>query len=86
MGISGISIGLLGMIIGGIVFTQYQRLIEGKNLAIIAGLTLAVLVIPGLRQGMTMLTVLLVAILAAVGAIALTALLRLIFVQLFRIS
>ncbi len=86
MGISGISIGLLGMIIGGIIFTQYRRLIEGKDLAIIAGLTLALLVIPSLRHGLSIATVLLVAILAGVGAIAVTALLRLIFVQLFRIS
>jgi sulfite reductase alpha subunit-like flavoprotein/nitric oxide synthase oxygenase domain/subunit/hemoglobin-like flavoprotein len=72
----GMSIGLWGMIVGGLVFALYRRLIPSKAMAIIAGLTLAaVLFIPALHQGWSMPWVIMVPILAAVVAIAVTAVL-----------
>ncbi|MBD1831528.1 serine/threonine protein kinase [Cyanobacteria bacterium FACHB-472] len=84
----GISIGLLGMVIGGLIFAQYRRIIEGKDLPIIAGITLLVVMfLPGVKPFIASLIpgnpalagVLFVAIVAAAGAIAITALFRLIY-------
>jgi serine/threonine-protein kinase len=84
----GISIGLLGMVIGGLIFAQYRRIIEGKDLPIIAGITLLVVMfLPGVKTLIASLIpgnpaiagVLFVAIVAAAGAIAITALFRLIY-------
>lgn len=84
----GISIGLLGMVIGGLIFAQYRRIIEGKDLPIIAGITLLVVMfLPSVKPLIASLIpgnpaiagVLFVAIVAAAGAIAITALFRLIY-------
>lgn len=84
----GISIGLLGMVIGGLIFAQYRRIIEGKDLPIIAGVTLLVVMfLPSVKTLIASLIpetpviagVLFVAIVAAAGAIAITALFRLIY-------
>jgi serine/threonine-protein kinase len=84
-GVSGISVGILGAILGGLIFAQYRRLIEGKDLPILAGITLAlVLFVPALHQGFVLQQVLVVAVLAGAGAIALTALFRLIYQLLLR--
>lgn len=71
-----IKAGLVGMILGGLVFAQYRRLIEGKDLPIIAGVTLGIVLFL-LRNQIQF--VLMVAIVAAAGAIAVTALFRLIY-------
>ncbi|MEW5860700.1 MAG: serine/threonine-protein kinase [Cyanobacteriota bacterium] len=76
----GLSIGLLGMIIGGLLFAQYRRVIEKFDLLIIAGITLAIMLFfPALRGGFTLQLVVFVAMLAGAGAIAVTALFRLIY-------
>lgn len=76
----GLSIGLLGMTIGGLLFAQYRRLIEKFDLLIIAGITLAIMLFfPALRDGFTLQLVVFVAMLAGAGAIAVTALFRLIY-------
>ncbi|MEW6499570.1 MAG: serine/threonine-protein kinase, partial [Cyanobacteriota bacterium] len=85
LGISGISIGLLGMIIGGLIFAQYRRFIEGKNLVIFAALTLALMLIPALRVGLQFPLVFVAGVLAAAAAIAVTALFRLIYLLLSRL-
>jgi serine/threonine protein kinase len=85
LGISGISMGLLGGIVGGLIFVQYRRFIEGKDLPIIAGITLALMLIPALRVGLELPLVMVVGVLAGAGAIAATALFRLIYLLLSRL-
>ncbi len=82
----GISIGLLGMIVGGLIFGQYRRAIEQTEMLIISAGTLAVLwFFPALRAAVTIYPnspitgVLFVGWLAALGAIAATAIFRLIY-------
>ncbi|MBD2084865.1 protein kinase [Trichocoleus sp. ST-U3] len=76
----GLSVGLLGMMIGGLLFAQYRRFIEKLDLFIIAGITLAIMLFfPVLRDGFPLEIVVFVAMLAGAGAIAVTALFRLIY-------
>ncbi|EDX71133.1 protein kinase domain [Coleofasciculus chthonoplastes PCC 7420] len=84
LGISGISVGLVGMIVGGLIYTQYRRIIEGKDLLILAGITLVLLFIPALRLGLSIPGVILAGVLVGAGAIAITALFRLIYLLLSR--
>jgi hypothetical protein len=73
----GISMGLWGMMVGGLIFAYYRRLIPAKAMAIIAGLTLAaVLLIPALHNGLPMVWAIMIPILAGVVAIVLAALFR----------
>lgn len=76
----GIRIGLLGMIMGGLIFAQYRRIIEGKDLLILIGLTLAVIrFAPGLKEYWLIHKVLILATLTAAAAVAITALFRLVY-------
>lgn len=84
-GFSGISMGLLGMIVAGLIFAQYRRVLEGKDLLIIAGLTVALMFIPALRVGLALPYVLVVAGFVAAGAIAVTAIFRLVYLLLSRL-
>ena len=98
LAISPISIGLFGMIMGGLIYAQMRRIIEGKDLPIIAGITLiAVLFIPSLQtvikthevlntlsNGNLISVVLLLAVIAGAGAIAVTALFRIVYLLLSR--
>jgi serine/threonine-protein kinase len=85
LGFSGLSMGLFGMIIAALIFAQYRHFIEGKDLPIIAGITLALILIPGLRYGQPLQLVLAIAVFAAAGAIAVTALFRLVYLLLSRL-
>jgi len=79
--------GLLGMIMGGLIYAQYRRVIEQTEMLIIGAGTLALLVyFPALRSAATMIYpgspitgVLFVGWLAALSAIAATAIFRLIY-------
>jgi serine/threonine-protein kinase len=79
-----------GIILGsmaaaGLVFLQSRRIIEGKDLPIIAGITvLALFLLPVLRGGFALPEVLIIAALAGTAAIAVTALFRLIYQLLSR--
>jgi serine/threonine protein kinase len=76
----GISVGLLGMIVGGLTFAQFRRIIEKVDLLIIAGITLAVVwFIPPLHKELTIQLVIMVAILAGAGTVCVTALFRLVY-------
>jgi hypothetical protein len=83
----GLSMGLLGMIVGGLIYAQYRRSIEQTEMLTIAGGTLALMVFfPALRTaalaiypGSPITGVLFVGWLAALGAIAATAIFRLIY-------
>ena len=84
LGLSGISVGLLGMIIGGLVYAQYRRLLEGKDLPIFAGIALLLMLIPVLRAGSSFPYVMVIAILAGAAAVAITTIFRLVYLLLSR--
>jgi len=83
----GLSMGLLGMIVGGLIYGQYRRSIEQTEMLIIGAGTFAMLwFFPVLRSaaigiygGSPIAGVLFVGWLAALGAIAVTAIFRLIY-------
>ncbi|MBE9095974.1 serine/threonine-protein kinase [Tychonema sp. LEGE 07203] len=83
----GLSIGLLGAIVGGLIYAQYRRAIEQTEMLIVGAATLAVLwFFPALQKAATMIYpgspivgVLFVGCLGALGAIAATAIFRLIY-------
>ncbi|MEK0178581.1 MAG: serine/threonine protein kinase [Oscillatoriales cyanobacterium] len=83
----GLSMGLLGLILGGLIYGQYRRTLEVTEMLTIGAGTLALLVFfPALRSaatviypGATIMGVLFVGWLGALGAIAATAIFRLIY-------
>jgi serine/threonine-protein kinase len=82
----GISVGVWGMIMGGLIFAEFRRIIEKFDFLIIAGLTLAAVVFfQGLRKSIPIELVIVISVLAGAGAIAVTALFRLIYLLLSRI-
>ncbi|NJK49371.1 serine/threonine protein kinase [Candidatus Gracilibacteria bacterium] len=80
----GVSIGLLGMCLGGIIFALSRRFIEGKDLPILAGLTFLLMLVPLLRGGWAIAAIAIFAALGGVAAVAVTALFRLIYKILAR--
>jgi serine/threonine protein kinase len=81
----GLSIGLWGMIMGGLIFAEFRRIIEKFDFVIIGGMTLAaVIFFKGLRSGFPPQFIIMVSVLAGAGAIAVTALFRLIYLLLSR--
>ncbi|MGC1396293.1 MAG: serine/threonine-protein kinase [Coleofasciculaceae cyanobacterium] len=83
LGVTGISIGLLGMIVGGLIFAQYRRIIEGKDLLILAVITAAVVVF-FLRGGFSLELAIAIAVLAGLAGVAVTAIFRLVYLLLSR--
>ncbi|MBW4496730.1 MAG: serine/threonine protein kinase [Oscillatoria princeps RMCB-10] len=79
LGASGISYLIWLTIMGGLVFAQYRRLIEGKDLLVIAGITLAIVLFSPLRGGFSISAAIVTAVLAGLSAIAVTALFRLVY-------
>lgn len=80
----GVSIGLWGMIMGGLIFAEFRRIIEKLDFVIIGGITLAVVVF-FLRGGFLIPNVIAIAVLAGAAAIAVTALFRLVYLLLSRL-
>ncbi len=73
------------MLVGGLIYAQYRRILEGKDLPIVGGITLLLMLIPVLRGGLAIPVVAIIALLAGAGAIAATALFRLIYQLLSRL-
>lgn len=85
LGITGVSAIVWGLVVGGLVFVQSRRWIEGKDLPIITGLTVAaVVLIPALRA-YAMPMILMITLFSGLSAIAITALFRLVYRLLSRI-
>ena len=81
----GLSIGLWGMIMGGLIFAEFRRIIEKFDFVIIGGMTLAaVIFFKGLQAGFPPQFIIMVSVLAGAAAIAVTALFRLIYLLLSR--
>jgi serine/threonine protein kinase len=85
LSVSGISLGIFGMAMGGLMFALHRRIIEKIDLLIFAGVTTAlVLFVPGLHASLGIQSILVIAIISAAGAIAITAFFRLVYQLLSR--
>lgn len=73
------------MILGGLVLALFKKVIEGKDLPIIAAITLAFLLIPQLQGSLSFPEIAIIAVMAAIGAIAITAFFRLIYQIILRL-
>jgi serine/threonine protein kinase len=75
-----ITLGITALILGGLIFAQTKRLIEGKDLLIIPAISFAIIYfIPILQGGLGIQQVIILAFAAALVTIALTTLFRLIY-------
>jgi serine/threonine-protein kinase len=73
------------MILGGLVLALFKKVIEGKDLPILAAITLAFLLIPQLQNGLSFPEIAIIAVMAAIGAIAITAFFRLVYQIILRL-
>jgi serine/threonine-protein kinase len=73
------------MILGGLVLALFKKVIEGKDLPILAAITLAFLLIPQLQGSLSFPEIAIIAVMAAIGAIAITAFFRLIYQIILRL-
>ncbi len=73
------------MIMGGLVLALFKKVIEGKDLPILAAITLALLLIPQLQGTLRFPEIAIIAVMAAVAAIAITAFFRLIYQIILRL-
>lgn len=85
LGISGLSAIAWGVFVGGLVFVQSRRWIEGKDLPIITGITLAVVILVPALRAYPIPTILAITLFSGLSAIAVTALFRLVYRLLLRI-
>ncbi len=85
LSVSGISLGILGMVMGGIVFALSRRVIERVDLIIFAGITAAVVAfVPSLHGALVVSSILIIAAMSGAGAIAIVAFFRLVYQLLSR--
>ncbi|GCA84614.1 serine/threonine-protein kinase F [Microcystis aeruginosa NIES-2522] len=73
------------IILGGLVLALFKKVIEGRDLPILAAITLAFLLIPRLQGSLNFPEIAIIAVMAAIGAIAITALFRLIYQIILRL-
>ena len=86
LSVSGVSLGILGMIMGGIVFALNRRIIEKADLVIFAVITGSlVALLPVLHGALLLSSIFVIATISAAGAIAITAFFRLVYQLLSRI-
>ncbi|MGL5804593.1 MAG: protein kinase domain-containing protein, partial [Xenococcaceae cyanobacterium] len=82
----GVSVGLWGAIVGGLIFAQYRRVIEKVDLLIIAGITLGLIYwLPFLRGSLEFTLIAGTAVLVGTAAIATITIFRLIYNLLSRL-
>ena len=85
LSVSGISLGILGMVMGGIVFALSRRIIEKIDLIIFAGITAGIVAfIPALHGALVVSSIFIFAAISGAGAIAITAFFRLVYQLLSR--
>ena len=84
--VSGVSLGILGMVMGGIVFAMSRRIIEKADLAIFAVITAGIVVtfVPSLNGAFAVSSILIIAAISGASAIAITAFFRLVHQLLSR--
>jgi serine/threonine protein kinase len=84
--VSGISIGILGATVAGLIYAQTRRIIEKIDLGIIAVISIAIIFfIPTLQGEIAIGSILIIAAMSGAAAIAITALFRLIHQILTRL-
>ena len=76
---------MLILMAGGLIFAQNRRILEGKDLPIIGGLTLGGVLFLAVWKHIPLQDVIVSAVFAAAGAIAITALFQLIYRLLRRL-
>ena len=82
----GISVGLWGMIMGGLIFAEFRRIIEKFDFVIIGGITLGIVVfVKALHGSLLLPNIIAIAVFAGAALIAATALFRLIYLLLSRL-
>ena len=82
----GISFGIVGATVAGLVFAQTRRIIEKIDFLILAGITTALIYfLPALQGGFTIGTILVIAAMSGAAVVGITALFRLIFAVLTKI-
>jgi serine/threonine protein kinase len=83
---SGESVGIIGAVMGGIMYALHRRIIEKVDLVIFALITAAIVAfIPKLHGSLGIPNILIIAIISAAGAIAITAFFRLVYQLLSRL-
>jgi serine/threonine protein kinase len=83
---TGIMAGCLGMGLAGLIFLQYKRWLEGKDLPILAAISFGIVaLVPILHGSLSLGQIAAIAGLSATAAIAITALFRLIYQLLYRL-
>lgn len=86
LSVSGLSLGIFGMTMGGLIFAQTRRLIEKIDFVILAGITSTIIaLVPILQGNLGIQSVLIIATMSAASAIAITAFFRLIYQLLSRL-
>ena len=73
------------MILGGLVLALFKKVIEGRDLPILAAITLAFLLIPQLQGTLSFPEIAIIAVMAAIGAITITAFFGLIYRIILRL-
>ncbi len=85
LSVSGVSLGILGAVMGGMVFALNRRAIEKIDLIILAGITAIIIAwLPALHGALLLPSIFIVAGISAAGAIAVTAFFRLVYQLLSR--
>ncbi len=85
LSLSGVSLGILGMVMGGIVFALSRRIIEKADLIIFAGITAGIVAfVPALHSSLVVPSIFMIAAISGAGAIAITAFFRLVYQLLSR--
>jgi serine/threonine-protein kinase len=77
--IPGISFGLWGMSMGGLIYAQWKRFIEKLDFLLIGGITLAVVLLVPPLHSMPSAIVVVISLVASAGAVSVTALIRLLY-------
>ena len=86
LSVSGVSLGILGMVMSGIVFALSRRLIEKVDLLIFVGITAGIVaLLPVLQGNLVISSILIIAAFSGAGAIAITAFFRLVYQLLSRL-
>ncbi len=82
--ISPLLLGIAGLVAAILVFLQYSRTIEGKDLLILLGVTIVLMFIPALNRGEP-LSMLLASVVLAAFFVAITAIFRIVYLTISRI-
>jgi serine/threonine protein kinase len=84
VGLNPLTVGIWGIIVGVLVFAQYRRIIERKDLPILVVISILIMLIPALNHSAGFMATLLIGLFAGAGSISVMALFRLVYQLLSR--